>query len=72
MNASTFVNTCSLRMCYALNRSGFPIPHGPGTVSDADHMWGIPRLTDLQPFLIKNFGQPQHYFAQQLERTACW
>jgi len=61
MNASTFVNSCSLRMCYALNRSGVPIPYAPGRVSDADHMWGIPRLTDLQPFLIQSFGQPQHY-----------
>ena len=61
MNASIFVNSCSLRMCYALNRAGVPIPYAPGRVSDADHMWGIPRLTDLQPFLIKNFGQPQQY-----------
>jgi RHS repeat-associated protein len=61
MNASTFVNSCALRMCYALNRSGVPIPFAQGRVSDASHMWGIPRLTDLQPFLIKNFGQPEHY-----------
>jgi len=61
MNATTFKNSCSLRMCYALNRSGVRIPYAPGRVSDGDHMWGIPRLTDLQPFLIQNFGQPKQY-----------
>jgi RHS repeat-associated protein len=33
MNGPIFINTCSLRMCYVLNRSGYPIPRLPGTVS---------------------------------------
>src|SRR5205823_13312302 len=60
--AQPYRNSCSLRMCAALNSSGFKIPYGgASTISDANHNWNYQRLTDLQPFLIKTFGQPQHF-----------
>ena len=63
-NSGNFVNSCSIRMCQALNASGFKIPYAAGqTSSDGMHNWNFPRLTDLQPFLIKNFGKPKEYSA---------
>jgi len=61
-NSGIFPNSCSIRMCQALNASGFKIPYAAGrTSSDAMHNWNYPRLTDLQPFLIQNFGKPTAY-----------
>jgi RHS repeat-associated protein len=63
-NSGNFPNSCSIRMCLDLNASGFKLPYVPGSgvsSSDANHNWNYPRLTDLQPFLIKNFGQPKEY-----------
>lgn len=61
-NSGVFPNSCSIRMCQALNASGFKIPYAAGkTSSDAMHNWNFPRLTDLQPFLMQNFGKPTGY-----------
>jgi RHS repeat-associated protein len=61
-NSGVFQNSCSIRMCQALNASGFNIPYVAGrTSSDAMHNWNFYRLTDLQPFLIQTFGKPKPY-----------
>ena len=64
MNEKIFVNSCVIRLCEALNQSGYKIPHLPSTVSDANHDWNFHLLADLQPFLIQKFGKPEHYPAK--------
>jgi len=61
MNEKIFGNSCVIRMCEALNQSGYKIPHLPSTVSDSKHDWNFHLLKDLQPFLIQNFGKPEVY-----------
>lgn len=53
-----YLNTCAVRMSYALNRSGLklgPPPSAGGSIQGADgYMYWI-RVSDLKPYLIKRF-----------------
>lgn len=57
-NPETYANSCSLRMSYALNRAGVPIPHITGTGSGADGMWYFYRVADLGKYLNRTYGLP--------------
>ncbi len=58
--AGTFTNSCTVRMSYALNRSGCQIPYVKGkTVSGTDANWYFYRLADLSAFLQSEWGTPE-------------
>lgn len=54
-----FTNACAIRMSYSLNYSGVIVHRGSWkTVSGADRMWYIYRVSDLLGFLEFSFGKP--------------
>jgi RHS repeat-associated protein len=57
-NPEAYANSCALRMSYALNRAGAPIPHITGTGSGADGMWYFYRVADLGKYLNRTYGHP--------------
>ena len=57
-NVPAYKNTCAVRMSYALNRSGLPLgvaPSNDGSPTGGDGFRYWIRVSDLAPFLIKQF-----------------
>lgn len=61
VNASWITNTCAIRMSYAMNYIGFPIPKGfpnLNTIKGGDGMRYSFRVRELRPWLRHTFGAP--------------
>lgn len=61
VDASWITNTCAVRMSYAMNYIGFPIPRGfpnLSTVKGGDGMRYAFRVRELRPWLRHTFGAP--------------
>ncbi len=60
-NAAWITNTCTIRISYAFNKAGSPIPGGfPGlnTVRGADGMHYAYRVAEFHRFMESRFGKP--------------
>ena len=56
-NSGIFKNSCTVRLSYALNKSGCSIPYIKGkTVSGANGDWYFFRLSDLSAYLEEQWG----------------
>jgi hypothetical protein len=61
VNATWIVNTCVIRLSYALNKSGFHIPSGAAgltTVSGKDGLRYAFRVSEFDHFMHNQFGPP--------------
>lgn len=50
------MNTCAIRLSYALNHSGIEIPNVPGTKLGKDGKYYFPRAIELNKWMLKTFG----------------
>ena len=61
-NNPAYRNTCAVRLSYALNRSGWPIPRSAGyTLSGSDQMRYLVRVKDMDKYLTSQLGSPQGF-----------
>lgn len=66
-------NTCAIRMSYAMNQAGYPIPQPgelPGNihaVTDADGESYIYSALDMEQYLLQTYGKPDIYFLKVTE-----
>ncbi len=60
LNKNVYKNACPIRMSYVLNKLGIPVPigHGYHSSSGADGKNYIVRVSDMNFFLRKLFGEP--------------
>lgn len=57
-NGGTFENTCALRLCDTLNKSGVNVPRVPGSVTGANGKSYIFTVKGMERFLTNKFGKP--------------
>lgn len=63
VNASYITNTCVIRLCYALNRSGVRVSgsHSMVTVQGGDgYRYGL-RVREFRDWMENKFGPPQEF-----------
>lgn len=53
-----FSNTCALRVCYTLNRSGESIPYINSLTSSENGAWHIFRVAVLINYMTETYGSP--------------
>jgi len=60
VDAKIFQNACPIRMCYVLNKTGYPIVKGMGyeVVSGADKRLYLFRVNDMMDYLSRTLGKP--------------
>lgn len=55
----SYANTCAMRLSYALNKSGAPIPYERGkTFKGADNLNYFIRVKDMASYMDATYGQP--------------
>jgi hypothetical protein len=67
VNATWITNTCVIRMCYALNHSGYLVHPTGGlhTISGKDGLQYGYRVSEFKRFMEANFGPPEAFNASQ-------
>lgn len=61
VNVAWIINTCTIRMSYALNHSGSPIPRRHPlltTVAGGDGHWYAIRVRELHRYLVRELAEP--------------
>jgi hypothetical protein len=63
VNATWITNTCVIRLCYALNHSGYHVHGDSGlhVVSGKDGLMYGYRVAEFKPYLEHHFGAPRRF-----------
>jgi len=67
VNATWITNTCVIRMCYALNHTGYHVhpAFGLHTISGKDGLQYGYRVSEFKRYMEANFGPPEAFTSSQ-------
>ena len=68
VNASDITNTCTIRLCHAMNEVGYPVPRlweGITNRQGKNKKYYIIRVVNFRPWMVATFGKPDRDFSKE-------